>query len=313
MKNKLRATRLPLALCCGLLVLAAGHFTLAAAQDEEKGIRAEEFLGTRPAINTPKRNTPPNPARYKTATKLASGTNVTTPPEGLAFAQVGVTTWRLRKSTSQDKTKELIEGDDEEGKAEYTLERVQDGAPLAVGQRVRLSIESLNRDGYLYVIDREQYEDGSFSDPLLIFPSSKNLDANRDANKVKAGRLISIPSGKGRSFQLKPRPGDKRQVAELITILVAPTPLVDPTKLGAKPYLPARQVAEWEKKWGATPTKFELEGGLGQAMTENEQTAGANATAALTQDDPGPQTVYRVAIKPENPVLLSVPLKLKIY
>jgi hypothetical protein len=308
MKNKRRATRLPIALCCSLLVLLAGSFSLAAAQDDqEKGIRAEEFLGTRPAMNPPRRKN--ETAKYKTTAKLPTTTNVVTPPDGMAFAQVGVTTWRFRKSTTRDKTKELIEVDVEEGPAEYTLERVQDGTALAPGQIVRLSIESLNRDGFLYVIDREQYADGSLSEPLLIFPSKKAAASNR----VKAGRVISIPSGKGKGFQIKPKPGDKRQVAELITILVSPTQLVDLSKLGAKPYLGAQQVAEWEKKWGTTPTKFELDGGLGQAMTEQEQAAGANAAAELTQDDPGPQTVYRVATKPENPVILSVPLKLKSY
>src|SRR5947207_8443235 len=150
MKNKRRATRLPLTLC--LLILGAGSFTFTAAQDEEKGIRAEEFIGTRPALNPPKRNAPASPARYKTTTKTPAATTAT-PPAGLAFAQVGITTWRFRKSTARDKTKELIEVDVEEGPAEYTLERVQDGTPLATGQIVRLSIESLTRDGYLYVID----------------------------------------------------------------------------------------------------------------------------------------------------------------
>lgn len=311
MNKKQCATRLPLALCCSLLVLGAGSFTITVAQDHEKGIRAEEFLGTRPAMNPPpRRNSQTPPARYKTAAKVPAGTNLTAPPpDGLAFAQVGVTTWRFRKSNARDKTKELIEVDVEEGPAEYTLERVEDGAPLAPGQIVRLSIESLTRDGFLYVIDREQYADGSLSEPLLIFPSKKSGDSNR----VKAGRIISIPSGKGKGFQLKPKPGDKRQVAEVITILVSPNQLVDFAKLSAKPYLPAQQVAEWEKKWGAAPTKFELDGGLGQAMTEKEQAAGADTTAELTREDPGPQTVYRVAIKPDNPLILSVPLKLKSY
>jgi hypothetical protein len=48
-------------------------------------------------------------------------------------------------------------------------------------------------------------------------------------------------------------------------------------------------------------------------MTEKEQAAGADTTAELTREDPGPQTVYRVAIKPDNPLILSVPLKLKSY
>lgn len=307
MKNKTCAMRLPIVVCCSLLVLAAGSLTTTVAQDEEKGIIADEFIRNRPSPNPEKRNTASKPARYKTTTKLPTGTTVAKPPDGLAFAQVGVTTWLFRKSTARDKTKELIEVDVEEGPAEYTLERVQDGTPLATGQIVRLSIESLSRDGYLYVIDREQYADGSYSEPLVIFPSRKSVDANR----VKAGRVISIPSAKGKGFQIKSRPSDKKQVAELLTILVSPTPLVDPVRLGTKPYLPAQQVADWEKKWGAAATKFELVGGLGQSMTEKEQAAGSEASAGLTQDDPSPQTVYRVAIKPENPVIVSVALKLK--
>jgi hypothetical protein len=307
MTNKMRITRLPILLCCCLMVLAMGSLTMTAAQDEEKGIIADEFIRTRPALNPPKRNSPSTPARYKTTTKLPAGTTAAAPPAGLAFAQVGVTTWRFRKSTAQDKTKELIEVDVDQGPTEYTLERVPDGTPLLTGQIVRLSIESLSRDGYLYVIDREQYADGSFSQPLLIFPSRKSPDGNR----VKAGRLISIPSATGKGFQIKPKPSDKKQIAEVLTILVSPIPLVDAAKLGAKPYLPAQQVADWEKKWGAVPTKFELDGGPGRAMTEKEQAAGADSSAELTQDDPGPQTVYRVAIKPENPVIVSVPLKLK--
>jgi hypothetical protein len=54
-----------------------------------------------------------------------------------------------------------------------------------------------------------------------------------------------------------------------------------------------------------------MEGGAGQTMTEKEQAAGANGSQELTQDDPAPQTVYRVAIKPENPIILSVPLKFR--
>lgn len=307
MKHKTRTTRLPIALWCCSLLLAIGSFTVTVAQDDqEKGIRAEEFIGTRPAMNPPKK-TPQTPARYKTTTKPPTGTiTPATPPPGLAFAQVGVTTWLLRRSNAADKTKELIEVKPGEGPAEYTLERLEDGTPLSEGQTVRLSIESLSRDGYLYVIDREQYADGSLSKPLLIFPSREAPNRNR----VKAGRLISIPSATGK-FRIEPKQSTKRQVAELLTILVSPTPLVNRAKLGDKVYLSVEQVADWEKKWGAVATKFELDGGLGQAMTENEQTAGTDSSAELTQDDPGPQTVYRVAIKPDNPVIVSVPLKLK--
>ena len=39
--------------------------------------------------------------------------------------------------------------------------------------------------------------------------------------------------------------------------------------------------------------------------------AGTDGSPELTKDDPVPQTVYRVAIKPANPIVVSVPLKFR--
>jgi hypothetical protein len=50
-------------------------------------------------------------------------------------------------------------------------------------------------------------------------------------------------------------------------------------------------------------------GGLGQTITQEEQSAGSNARTELSQDDPVPQTVMRVAIKPDAALLVNVPLK----
>ena len=49
--------------------------------------------------------------------------------------QVGVTFWRFRRSTSGDKTKELVD-EEEGGSSEWTLERIEEGTPLLPGQRV---------------------------------------------------------------------------------------------------------------------------------------------------------------------------------
>jgi hypothetical protein len=124
-----------------------------------------------------------------------------------------VTIWRLRESRPEDKTKELIEEDGVTTK--WTPERIDEATPLRAGDRVRLSIESLSRDGYLYVIDREQYSDGTTGEPLLVFPTLKN----GENNKVKAGRLVYIPSIEGK-FRITPRQSEKVQTAELITIKV---------------------------------------------------------------------------------------------
>lgn len=52
-----------------------------------------------------------------------------------------------------------------------------------------------------------------------------------------------------------------------------------------------------------------MAGGAGKTWTKAEQEAGAYATRQLTQDDPGPQTIYRVAVKPGAPMLVKVGLR----
>jgi hypothetical protein len=280
-----------------------GLCDLARAQeeDESKSIKAEIFLKDRPAAT--KRTRPAG--RYKPGPKSTNDINAS-PPPGTSFVQVGVTLWRFRPSTPADKTKELVEEDDNRT-TEWTLERIEEGTPLLPGQRVRLSIESLTRSGYLYVVDREQYADGMVGEPVLIFPTLKT----RDQNYVKAGRVINIPSGTGK-FNIKPSEGPKVHVGELLTLIVSSQPLIDPNDLRAKAIkLPREQVELWEKQWGAQAEKFELDGGAGQPMTEREQTIRTNNSQYLTQDDPVPQTVYRMAIKTNHSIVLNVPLKFR--
>ncbi|MEO8434728.1 MAG: hypothetical protein ABI596_07520 [Pyrinomonadaceae bacterium] len=285
-------------------LLSAAGFSSALAQegDQSKAIKAEEFIANRPA--RPRPTSRKKVVRTPTSLYKASSLAPATPPKGTEFAQVGVTTWRFRPATSRDKTKELIEEDGNETATEWALERISDGTTLQTGQRVRLAIESLSRSGYLYVIDREQYADGTFGDARLIFPTRRTRDGN---NEVKAGQLIYIPPPP-RYFRVKPGQSEKLPVAETLTLLVSSQPLIDPAKLEDKAMLLTReQIEGWEKQWGMQPTKFELAGGAGRTMTDKEQSAGKDDTE-LNQDDPVPQTIYRVAIKPEAPLLVSVKL-----
>ena len=287
-----------------VVLLAAGSVFTAAGQDDEdtsKAIKADVFVKERPAKSVSRT---PTTARYKRVAKATSAVTDPVPPPGTAFAQLGVTFWRFRRSTGADNTKELVE--DEEGdSAEWTLERIEEGTPLAPGQKVRLSIESLSRDGYLYAIDREQYADGTLGDPVLIFPTKKTVDANR----VRAGHLIYLPSATGK-FRIKPSASTKIHVGEVVTIVVAPSPLIAEDQLGPKSIkLSRQQVESWEQQWGGSIAKFEMDGGVGQAMTVKEQTAQNDGSQVLTQEDPVPQTVYRVAIKPEIPIVVTVHLK----
>lgn len=80
---------------------------------------------------------------------------------------VGITVWRLRPSLPEDDKDMRISSLD--GGGDLTPERIEAETPLREGEKVRVSIEAA-RSGYLYVIDREQYADGSFGTPYLIFP-----------------------------------------------------------------------------------------------------------------------------------------------
>jgi hypothetical protein len=218
--------------------------------------------------------------------------------------QLGVTVWRLRPAIKTDTGARLLvqEGADS---TEWTPERVAANASLSEGDRVRVSIES-PRTGYLYVIDREQYANKQLGDPYLIFPTSRVRNGD---NAVTAGRLIELPSQDDQPnfFTLRStKPGES---GELLTLLVTEKP-IDGLNIGAKPLaLTEDQVADWQKKWGKPVQELEMVGGVGKTWTKAEQQAGADQTRLLTQEDPGPQTIYQVVTGPQDPVLVTVGLR----
>ncbi|MEP6637010.1 MAG: hypothetical protein ABJB97_09810 [Acidobacteriota bacterium] len=286
------------------LLLCFGTFAPALAQDEvgSKGIKAEEFISNRPAKPAVRKTNPIRKPTYKTAQAAPP----VAPPPGKEFAQVGLTLWRFRPTTATDKTKELVEEDGDAPPSQWSLERIEEGTMLSPGQRVRLSVESLSRNGYLYVINREEYADGSLGDARLIFPTGRTPEGG---NRVKAGKMIYIP-GPPRYFRIKPSLSTKGHVAEVLTVIVSAEPLIDASKLTTTAItLTPQQVEAWEKQWSTVPTKFEMEGGAGQTMTEKEQAAVSTTAEVLTQDDPLPQTIYRLAVKPNDVLLVRLPLR----
>jgi hypothetical protein len=218
---------------------------------------------------------------------------------------VGVTIWRLRQSNTADNKEARLLLTDEESKdqVEWTPERVEAETAFVAGDRVRLSIES-PRDGYLYVIDREQYADGTSSDPYLIFPTLRNKDGD---NLVKAGKVIEIPAQS--AFRLKPMRADYK--GELLTLLVAQEPIAE-IKVGPGIVkLDHVLVENWEKQWRVPVERFELIGGAGKPYTKAEKEAGQEGARLLNQDDELPQTLYRITAKPGQPLLVIVALRIK--
>ena len=262
------------------------------SDETTRQIIAEEFLKKRPA---PAKTSAAPKATYRPVNPSASAK-----APASATMELGVTLWRLRPSQSSDEGARLLVQDS----AELSAERLDTGAPLEIGDRVRLTIES-PAAGFLYVIDRELYGDGTKSEPYLIFPTNRTRSGD---NAVRAGRLVDIPDQGDRPNYFSVRPSRPGQVGELITILVTPTAL-DSVTIGDKPMVLAPDVvAGWEKTWSASVQQFALEGGVKKLWTREEQAAAGDATRLLKQDDPPPQTIFRVASKKGAPILVNVRL-----
>lgn len=180
--------------------------------------------------------------------------------------------------------------------------------PLAEGDRVRVGIESPS-PGYLYVINREEYADGSRGQPALIFPTTRIRGGD---NRVQAGRLIELPSQQDNVPYFTVRPSRRRpdQVGELLTIVVTARPLA--LNIGPeRQRLPERQVLEWEHRWSGPWELFEQVGGEGSPWTRAEREAGLGASRDLVQDEPLPQSIYHVRTKAAAALLVSVSLPFK--
>jgi hypothetical protein len=142
------------------------------------------------------------------------------------------------------------------------------------------------------------------SDAYLIFPTTRTRQGD---NAVRGGRLIDIPDQQDRPSYFTVKPSRPGQVGELLTILVSPAPL-DTLTIGDKPLmLRPDLLASWQKTWGAPVEQFVQEGGKG-VWTRLEQSAAADRERLLTQDDPAPQTLFRVAAKKGSPILVDVRL-----
>jgi hypothetical protein len=281
---------LPFILCLSLFAQPQGASRL------ERDIVPEEFIKARPVKPSTARR---ERVRYRRVSVGSAGMSRTSPA-----TQLGLTIWRLRRATAAE-VGERIVVHEEGGVVEWIPERVEAGRPLRIGEKIRISFES-QQAGYLYVINREQYADGRLGEPLLIFPTTRTRNGD---NQVAAGRLIEIPAQEDRLNFFTMRRGRMDQTGEQLIALITPQPLTELT-IGAEPLkLTDELVTKWERLWGATAAMFERANVGAKTWTRGEREAGADATRRLTQDEPGPQTIFRVAAGPDEPRLIKLTLR----
>jgi hypothetical protein len=309
---------------CLLIVLICGTCSLNSAQEGSKSIKSEEYLAKRPAeapgggaagssanvskVTRPVAGNRNNSGRRKSGTTTQMGQAPPSfvyivdksfpegpPPRNYEYVRMGVTVWRLSPSqcpiqdcplpkASADSTKGLVD----------TAMRVDDNVPLNNGERVRLGLESLAQSGYVYIIDREQFADGSLGEGFLIFPTRK-IDSGK--NWAQPGQQIHLPRAGG-CFCVKSRDTQKVLVADVVTIILSPNPLLTAEEIGADAMpVPVSLVnflsrADKEKTFRAL-----LRGASGLAQTPQEQSAGAkglfDTEPVLTQNDLPPQTFFQ--------------------
>ncbi|MGI9067371.1 MAG: hypothetical protein ACR2HX_13350 [Pyrinomonadaceae bacterium] len=284
-----------------LALLASGGLFLyqsaAIGQDKSREILADDVTKNRPKGNK-KRLSGQRPKVYRLAAGRPSTINTPASSNGL----IGVTIWHLRPAMKTDTGARMLLSGAE--RSDYVAQRASSDTPLQRGAKVRLSIESA-RNGYLYVIDRDLFADGSTGSPVLIFPVRKIRDGD---NKVRPGRLIDIPGQHDIFNHFEAKPTKKGQVGELLSVLVTAEPL-DLPLADVSLRIPAADLANWEKKWGSGVQKFEMVGGVGQQWTNAEKEAATDSGRRLRQDEPPPQTVFRLPDGKDDGLLVSVTLR----
>jgi len=281
-----------------LCAMSLSASVISKAQDEE----TTRKLWDTAFINTGSKK----PVPRKTARRSYRVTTPNVPTEGVnAETVVGVTLWRLRRAAVTDSGERLIVHEGENA-SEWLPERISAQTKLDQGDRLRIAVEAA-RTGYLYVVDREQYADGSLSEPYLIFPTTRTLSGN---NQVTVGKMIELPAQDDRPPYFTVKRSRADQVAEVLSVLISPTPLEGIQITDKAQKLSEAQLSKWEKSSGARVGLLELEAGAGKPWSKEEKDAGSGAARVLKPDAPAPQAIYyQPNTKTGEPILVKVKLR----
>lgn len=218
-------------------------------------------------------------------------------PRNYEYVSMGVTIWRLSPNECPIQNCPLPKAAANSKGLVDTATRVEENVPLNNGERVRLGIESLSHSGYIYIIDREQFADGSLGEGYLIFPTGK-IDQGK--NWARPGLQIHLPRAGG-CFCVKSRDPQKVLVADILTVIISPTPILSPGEIGADAIpMPAKMSAYLSRADKERVFRGMLRGGAGLTQSIAEQKAGTkglfDTEPVLTRSDLPPQSLYQSAV-----------------
>jgi hypothetical protein len=243
-----------------------------------------------------------------------------TPNEFAKAQKLGITLWKFeqRKNVSIGLNAKQSDGrsithpiDDS------AVVRVNQDTVFSVGDRIRLSVESPTT-GYLYVANCEVYEDGSFGDPTVIFPTKRTRGGQ---NFLAVGSPIELPAIDDRPnyFLFTASKSNRKVIAESLVFVVTKSIMSDFEIPEDSTLLAKNRLEIWEKKWAGRTEIWEIDDKEKREYTEAEFESGSEVLhegeeskgRSLTVSEPEPQTLFVVKPTADDGLLFTLILRYK--
>lgn len=254
---------------------------------------------------------PKTPNDTKVEAKVEATVKVKIEDLPIDSPKVGVTFWKVSAAQRSYNGARILSHPNPNTSIEYQATRLEGDPVVAYGDKVRMGIES-PRDGYLYVIDRELYSDGTTSNGYMIFPTKRLRGGD---NKIKSNYPIEMPALTDNPFYFE---GKKKSdinpykiiVGEILSIIITDEPISSLSNFGNDAMeIPNSKVEKFEELYSGRAEVFELEGGVNLSYSAAEKDSANSNGRLLTHNDPVPQTFYLVEDKKNKGLLVTVVLK----
>ncbi len=300
---------------------------VAAAQEPEpvpatsRGLHSEVFLSTRTQDKDSSKSGGKTTTTGQTGAGPSTGNGTSTgkgplpgngaskgndvPKQGDTF--LGLTLWQMVIAPDAEvKTRGFSHPKDKEGKKDWTAVRIAWDKPVHENDYVVFTFESAPQ-GYLYVIDRDAFADGSFGDPILIFPTKRIRDGRND---VEPGHPVQIPDPTDHPPALQVDPAKPGQTGIQLIVIGSPQKIPELQAGDDQKKIPPALLARWQKQW-ATNVELTTDPKLdGVAITLAEQAALSDFSHPLSPKDKAPTAIFHRRGPAGQPIYVAAILRL---
>lgn len=282
---------------------ASAAVMVAQTSPPPRGMQSQVFLEMRTQAQA-KAAPAPAPAAPKQTKTAPKAPAPSASAQQLGDSFLGVNLWRMKPAdaASPVKVRGLKHRTDPGGTRDWTPERVDFAHQFAEDEHVRVSLESA-REGYLYVVNRDVFADGSKSAPTLIFPTKRIRGGN---NRVQPGVPVELPEFTDNPPTFHVEQLLPNQTAIELLMVVAPRPIAGFAIPEDEVMLPEATVAAWERQWGTQVELTEDRSLIGRAYTMAEKNAATEPGKPLGANDAVPLALFYRKGAPADPMLAKV-------